>query len=170
MNSTTMTLGDAATDTLTINAGPVNFPNATAAADALILGADANLYRSAADTLKTDDSFIVNANLTIGGNRMTSVNAAVAAAGSTQATATALTKDLNNVTSSTAVSAIGVILPTAIAGMEITILNNSANTINIYPATSAQINALGANNPLTLTAGSKSRVVATTSTQWYTLN
>jgi hypothetical protein len=61
-------LGDAATDTLTVNAGPVNFPNATAAADALVFGADANLYRSAADVLRTDDSFIVGANLTVNGD------------------------------------------------------------------------------------------------------
>ncbi|MBI3311899.1 MAG: hypothetical protein HYZ88_00005, partial [Candidatus Omnitrophica bacterium] len=59
------TLGDAATDTVTINAGPVNFPNATTAADALILGGDANLYRSAADVLKTDDALVVGNGLTV---------------------------------------------------------------------------------------------------------
>lgn len=208
VNSATITLGDANTDTVTINAGPVNLPNATSAADALVLGTDAVIYRSAANTLTVDDNFSINFNggkttlalvnttadvgLTIGadtnlyrsaantlktddnlivdGYTISSINAALSAAGTTQGTATALTKDINNVTSSTAGTQLGVILPSAIAGMEITILNNSANTINIYPATSAQINALGANNPLTLTAGSRSRVVATTSTQWYTLN
>jgi len=59
-------LGDSNADTVTINAGPVNLPNATSAADALVLGADANLYRSAADTLKTDDSLIVDGNVTLG--------------------------------------------------------------------------------------------------------
>jgi len=68
VNSATITLGDANTDTVTINAGPVNLPNATSAADALVLGADANLYRSAADTLKTDDSLIVDGSLTVNGN------------------------------------------------------------------------------------------------------
>jgi hypothetical protein len=62
VNSTTMTLGDAATDTLTINAGPVNFPNATSAADALTLSTDVVLYRSAANTLTVDDNFIINFN------------------------------------------------------------------------------------------------------------
>jgi len=67
-----VTLGDANTDTLTINAGPVNFPNATTTGDALVLGGDANLYRSAADILFTDDSltvagnFITNGNITLG--------------------------------------------------------------------------------------------------------
>jgi hypothetical protein len=202
------TLGSDANDTVTINAGPVNLPNATSAADGLILGTDAVIYRSAANTLTVDDNFIINFNggkttlaltnttadvgLTIGadtnlyrsaantlktddslivdGYTISSINATLSAAGTIQGTAALLSKDINNVTSSTAGTQLGVILPTAIAGMEITILNNSANTINIYPATSAQINALGANNPLTLTAGSRSRVVATTTTQWYTLN
>jgi len=61
-------LGDAATDTLTVNAGPINIPNATAAADAIILGTDVNLYRSAADVLRTDDSVSVGGNLTVTGS------------------------------------------------------------------------------------------------------
>ncbi len=56
-------LGNAATDTATINAGPVSLPNATAAADALVMGGDTNLYRSAANTLRTDDSLSVGGTL-----------------------------------------------------------------------------------------------------------
>jgi hypothetical protein len=63
-----VTLGDNASDTVTINAGPVNLPNATAAADALTLGGDVNLYRSSADVLRTDDSLSVGGNATITGN------------------------------------------------------------------------------------------------------
>lgn len=63
-----ITLGDAATDTLTINAGPINIPNATTAADALIIGGDTNLYRSAADILRTDDTLSVGSNLSASGN------------------------------------------------------------------------------------------------------
>lgn len=59
------TLGNAAADTITLNGGPVNLPNATSAADGLVLGADSNLYRSAANTLHTDDS------LEIGGAQLT---------------------------------------------------------------------------------------------------
>jgi hypothetical protein len=59
------TLGNTAADTATLNAGPVNLPNATSAADGLVLGADSNLYRSAANTLHTDDS------LEIGGAQLT---------------------------------------------------------------------------------------------------
>lgn len=56
------TLGSDANDTVTINAGPVNLPNATSAADALVLGTDAVIYRSAANTLTVDDNFSINFN------------------------------------------------------------------------------------------------------------
>ncbi len=47
--------------------GQVLIPDATAAASALVLGGDANLYRSAADVLKTDDNFLIAGNLTVNG-------------------------------------------------------------------------------------------------------
>lgn len=61
-------LGNAATDTLTVNAGAASFPNATSGSNALILGTDVNLYRSASNVLKTDDSLIVDNNLTVNGD------------------------------------------------------------------------------------------------------
>ena len=61
-----VTLGDSVSDTATIQAGPLNLPNATTAADALVLGGDTNLYRSAANVLRTDDSFLVAQNITLG--------------------------------------------------------------------------------------------------------
>jgi hypothetical protein len=61
------TLGNASADTATVNAGPVNLPNATAAADALVMGGDTNLYRSGANTLRTDDSLSVGGTLGLNG-------------------------------------------------------------------------------------------------------
>lgn len=92
------------------------------------------------------------------------------AAGTNQATATPLTKDINNITSVTASNS-GVALPSAVPGMDILILNNGANTLNVFPVNggSAQINSLGANTAYTLSAGNKGRFVATTTTQWYTI-
>jgi hypothetical protein len=49
------------------NAGLLTFKSATAATTGLQWGTDTNLYRSATDTLKTDDSFTVATNLTVGG-------------------------------------------------------------------------------------------------------
>lgn len=105
---------------------------------------------------------------TLNGLVVNSISAAVSAAGSTQATATALVSNINNVTV-VAAAADGVRLPTAVAGMRILIRNtDAADTLKIYPATGGQINALGANVSFSLTAGSTIELMATTATQWYT--
>ena len=61
-------LGSTAADGITINAGPINMPNAVNAVDAIIMGWDTNLYRGAANTLRTDDSLLVGINLNVNGN------------------------------------------------------------------------------------------------------
>ena len=105
---------------------------------------------------------------TLNGLVIDSISAAVSAAGTTQGTATGLVSNINNVTVVTAAAA-GVRLPTAVAGMRILIRNSdSADTLNIYPATGGTINALAANAAFTLTAGSTTELMATTATQWYT--
>jgi hypothetical protein len=53
-------LGSDSLDTLTFNGGPVNFPNATSVGDAIVLGGDANLYRDSANSLRTNDNFVVD--------------------------------------------------------------------------------------------------------------
>ena len=67
----------------------------------------------------------------------------------TQAGATALTKEVNRVDTSTApatgtVLGDGVTLPASGAGLDICIINNTANPITVYPAGNDQINGLGA--------------------------
>ena len=105
---------------------------------------------------------------TLNGLVINSISAAVSAAGTAQGTATALVSNINNVTV-VATGATGVRLPTAVAGMRILIRNSdSADTLNIYPATGGTINALAANAAFTLTAGSTTELMATTATQWYT--
>lgn len=156
VNSTTMTLGDAATDTLTINAGPVNFPNATAAADALILGADANLYRSAADTLKTDDSLIVDSNLTVNGNTTLGnaytdtvlitgrllqgiINASGSNTSAVQTSALNVTSDKVVVTGAGIATLASIALPTWSYGSEIEVKNRSGGTLALFSTGTAQI-------------------------------
>ena len=105
---------------------------------------------------------------TLNGIVIDSISAAVSAAGATQATATALVSNVNNVTV-VAAGADGVRLPTAVAGMRILVRNSdSADTLSIYPATGGTINALAANAAFTLAAGSITELMATTTTQWYT--
>jgi hypothetical protein len=108
------------------------------------------------------------ANVIASGYTIRSVATGIVAAGSTQGTATPLTKEINVVSTSVS-SATGVILPTAVAGMEITIINTSANLVFVYPGTSSFINTQLVNVPNTLPAGNTLQVVATSGTQWYTV-
>ena len=95
-----------------------------------------------------------------------SVNSAVAAAGTTQATATLLYRDINVVTSSTAGSATGVILPVATIGRNITVFNNSANAITVYPATGGYIDTGAINVGKTVMAGGSIKIYAFNTTNW----
>jgi hypothetical protein len=96
------------------------------------------------------------------------VSSAVSAAGSTQATATALTRPINNITTVPASS--GVILPTATPGMRVMVRNATGTTVRVYPNSGAQINTLGTNVQLNLETLANIEFVAFTATQWYTVN
>lgn len=97
------------------------------------------------------------------------VSQAVTAAGTTQATATLLTRPINHVTTVPASS--GVIFPGAVAGMRIIVRNGTASTIlRVYPAVGGQINTLGANTGFQLDGSATIEFIATSSSQWYTLN
>ena len=96
------------------------------------------------------------------------VNNAVSAAGTTQATATAITKPISNVTTVAANS--GVVLPSATPGMRVIIRNGSAITLRIYPAVGAQINSLGTNISFSLDTLATLEFIAFSTTQWYTVN
>ena len=63
----------------------------------------------------------------------------------------------------------GVVLPTAVAGMVIIINNTSANTLNVYPASSAAINSAAANVAYSHVAAASLQYYAVSSTQWYTV-
>jgi hypothetical protein len=92
----------------------------------------------------------------------------VTAAGSTQSTATEITLPISNVTVVAANT--GVRLPVAVPGYRIIIRNGGANSLRVYPATSAQINALGANAFLSLETGATIEFISMSTSQWYTVN
>lgn len=98
------------------------------------------------------------------------VSPSVSAAGTTQGTATSITRPISVVSTVTAAVSDGVIMPTATAGTRIIIINTSAATLKVYPATSGQINALGTNAAYSMSAGSRLEFIATSTTQWYTIN
>jgi hypothetical protein len=77
------------------------------------------------------------------------------ATGGSQNAALGLVQNFNEVT--TVAAGTGVRLPSgataSVNGLEVTVWNAGANTLNVYPPTSAQIDALGLNNPDTIAAG-----------------
>jgi len=101
-----------------------------------------------------------------------SFSGSVSAAGSTQSTATLLTKQVNIVTM--VASGTGVILPslnpngTALTpGTIIKILNRGANILSLYPPLNAQIENLGTNNPSGISVNGDVEAVFSNSSQWW---
>ena len=119
-------------------------------------------------SLTVSGNVTAQANLTLTTYLVQSVATGISAAGSTQGTATALAKDINVV--ATVSAGQGVVLPTAVAGMRITVMNTSATAVNVYPASGGAINSGAANAAYSLAAGGRLDFIATTTTQWYTLN
>jgi hypothetical protein len=93
--------------------------------------------------------------------------AAVAAAGSTQGDAAALAEGINVVSAADGTK--GVILPTAVAGMVIIVKNTAAGALKIYPATGGAVNAVAANGAYSITNLTSSLLVASSTTQWYSV-
>jgi hypothetical protein len=98
------------------------------------------------------------------------VSPAVTAAGTTQGGATLLTRPISIVSTVSAGVTDGVIMPTTTIGMRIMVINTSAATLKVYPASGGQINALGTNVAFSLPAAGRLEFIAATTTQWYTLN
>ena len=98
---------------------------------------------------------------------ITGVATGISAAGSSQGDATALTKAFNVV--STVSGGQGVVLPTAVAGMRVTVINTSGATLLVYPASGGAINALATNAGYSLPTLGRLDYIATSTTQWYAL-
>jgi hypothetical protein len=93
--------------------------------------------------------------------------AAVAATGSTQGDAAALSEGLNVVSAADGTK--GVVLPTAVAGMTVIVKNTAAAALKIYPATGGAINAGAANAAYSITNLTSTLLVASSATQWYSV-
>ena len=102
--------------------------------------------------------------LTATGNVTFGISATVSAAGSTQGTATALTKTYNIV--STASANQGVVLPSAAAGLVINLYNVSGNTIKVYPASTETIDGGSANAPIEVVTANGAELVGVSTGGW----
>jgi hypothetical protein len=96
------------------------------------------------------------------------VTAGITAAGSTQGTATSLTRPINVV--STVSASTGVILPTVPAGARVIVMNTSGTALNVYPPSGAIINSAATNAAYSQPAGARLEFISVSATQWYTMN
>jgi hypothetical protein len=117
--------------------------------------------------LPTYTGNISAANVTTSSYVVRSVATGISAAGSVQGTATALSKDINVI--STVSAGQGVRLPGAVAGMVLIVNNTSATNVNVYPATGAAIGSLATNASYTHVSGASLQYYAVSATQWYTV-
>ena len=85
-----------------------------------------------------------------------------------QASATALTAEINNVTT-VATAGDSVKLPAAVAGMRIVVKNNGAATLAVFPATSDSINALAVNLSVDIAPNSSLEFFAKDAIVWETI-
>ena len=82
------------------------------------------------------------------GNAYYSTTTSISAAGASQGTATAITADVNNVT--TVAAGTGIILTTTQTGSYITILNSGANALLVYPPVGGTIDGQATNLPISV--------------------
>lgn len=89
-------------------------------------------------------------------------------AGGGQASATLLGNVINRIVT-VATAGDSVRLPLAGAGLQITIANSSANSLNVFPAVGDTINALGANAALALASGKTATIYSAVPTFWHAI-
>lgn len=131
--------------------------------DSAAITGSGNLVFATSPTLTTPT---LSGNVTMSsGSILAGTSLAVVAAGTTQATATALTTaDIVQVTSGTG----GVKLPTGSTGRTITIINTLAVSIVVYPLASQYIDSLAINVGITLAAGCIMEFICVSATLWRT--
>ncbi len=157
LDITTLTLNGTA---LTVTAAEIN-ALASTGLDATELG---YLNAVTAGTVAASKAVVVSATKAI--DTLLFTPGTIAAAGADQAGATAVVADMTYVTDSN--GAKGVKLPTAVVGRRIVLKNTVANAnLLVYPATGAQINALGANAAMTAPFGAWVEFLAVSTTLWY---
>jgi hypothetical protein len=137
--------------------------------DTVINGAQPNITSVGTLTGLTLNGALTGVNVSTTGYMFASISGGVAAAGTTQGTATALSKQINVVTSATASTATGISLPAGAAGMQVIIINATTVTLSLYPATGAKIDSLATNTAYSLGPNARLMVVSAGTSQWYTM-
>ncbi len=133
----------------------------------LTTAAQANITSVGTLSSVTSSGNISGANVIASAFYVRSVTTGIAAAGTVQSNATSLTTEFNSV--STVSSGTGVLLPSAFAGLAITIVNKGGNTLNVYPMGSSTINSGLSSAAYSQPAGSVLQYVSINTSEWYTV-
>jgi hypothetical protein len=94
-------------------------------------------------------------------------SATVAAAGTNQATAAAVSDGFTLVSAADGTK--GVLLPAAVAGRTVILKNNANAVLKVWPASGDAVNAIAADSNYVLAAYTSSLLVAYDSTTWYSV-
>ena len=94
-------------------------------------------------------------------------SATVAATGSTQANAAAVSDGFTLVSAADGTK--GIVLPAAIAGRTVILKNGAAAILKVWPAVGDAINAIAVDSNYVLAANTSSLLVAYDSTTWYSV-
>lgn len=113
----------------------------------------------------TDRDRAVEALSSPGPGTGTAKNGITAFASGGQASATLLTDVFNRVTT-VATAADSVKLPPAKPGMCLFVMNSGANSMNVFPSTGDQINAVGANGAYAQAAGTRAEYFCAVEGTW----
>ncbi len=139
--------------TITVEVGDGEPKPVTVSETALAIQSLINAASPGGNLVTTDTAQLITGQKTFDVPILYSNAFAVTAAGTTQGTGTALTKEYNMVT--TATQAQGVVLPADLRGISIKVFNRAGTNITllVYPATGANFEGLAANLPVALPAG-----------------
>jgi hypothetical protein len=100
--------------------------------------------------------------------RFSSADSLTALAGGGQAGATPIATSIARFTTVTTAGD-SALLPVSLAGMEVTVVNAGANSMNVFPATGEAINALAANAAFAVAAGKTASFYCTAAGRWHTI-
>lgn len=142
---------------------------ASTLAENIVNGNQPNITSVGTLTGLTLNGSLTGGDISSNGYMLVSVGSGISASGTTLSTATPLTKQVNVVSSSATGTNDGVRLPAATVGMQIVIINTASNPVKIYPANGGTIDSIGVNGSFSLGVGARLLIIATSTTQWYTM-
>jgi hypothetical protein len=150
--------------------GTVSSATSATTAGTVTTAAQPNITSVGTLTSLTSSGNISGANVISSAYSIVSVGTGISGNGTTQAAGTVLSKEFN-VASPVNYLNNAVVLPVAVAGMRITVINTSVgDALQVFPAVNGRINSAAANAAYSHPAGARLDYISTSTTQWYTLN